>query len=949
MFTVDGTNWDNANVTAGTYASGSTYMDSSSFYVYIKVTNSNWIKDSAKFGFRCFDNNVYVGTKVSGSYGTSGVIVRCSVPSSVLSYGFQLTRMNSSCSEGTTTTSNIWNYSNNVESDGTGTQGRFGYDSDNIYVKTAGMYVIYATTNYVQLSIEKAYALTLDTQGGTINSGYDENYYQYGTTTTLSNDVTKADYSFKGWFTASTGGTQVTSISSSATGAKTYYAQWNAIYDIEFMASYIIIDKDGTYTHSTIPSDSIGSTTGIANNTYNAPNSGYTDLKYKSDNTNGIYYKFARDGSKWYTDERCRAQDEYSASTLTGPLTLYAKYVADVRVTSSTHKTFYVDIRNSKEHTNGGKWSGVIYRDASHSYKETTAFKVAPNLYRLTVPSDCNYQLRNSGGSEYAHDYTTTPIASSTLTSITSGSTIMFIYDSDNGQNHTYRMPCSTITSSTTGEAKVQYYSGGWQDLVTMEVGDQNDSNYFIYEHGVEVPLGTEVRISVSGGPAEGNYYLSSHYDSNPLPFFLKSGTHGLQTQGYVGNAKFNFYLTTGSKMTMAMVPDLGNGYYIMDSKRASWNDAATAFVMTQYTTGMGAGYTDQYRAFITFNRGDIFKVRSENWLTLNYETSNGAFAANKMHVSTDGNNNVIVDTAGTYVIYLKIKSSGGYDVFINAEGSSSACTPDSSFQANKYYVVGSSAYYTGTSSTGSENVGFFGGLKMSSGSKISASYNGYYARANSSIFIRSYIDAVDTLYKESANGTTTLYGSDTTAVTLNTTTGVITFGSNAAGYYNISVYNKKITVTPFSSSDFFRLNPIDTSAAKTNSPSAIWAQKTALVLEVPFICNNPYTSKISLSMENVPAYASAFLYCSSTKLDDPYDTLHGKESQSALYNSTNLTTYSAGSRLNDVANMTVSANDGEVYYAYILVDYLPSASYDNPMLASGATQIYFYLTATQQ
>ena len=78
----------------------------------------------------------------------------------------------------------------------------------------------------------KSYAVTLNAAGGTINAG-NVTTYTYGTGATLPTNVTKADdatfsYTFAGWFDAATGGNQVTSISTTDTGAKTLYAHWTA-------------------------------------------------------------------------------------------------------------------------------------------------------------------------------------------------------------------------------------------------------------------------------------------------------------------------------------------------------------------------------------------------------------------------------------------------------------------------------------------------------------------------------------------------------------------------------------------------------------------------------------------------------------------------------------------------------------------------------------------------
>ena len=77
-------------------------------------------------------------------------------------------------------------------------------------------------------STPRTYTVTLNPNGGTINAG-DVTEYTYGTGATLPNNVTKDGYEFGGWFDNDglTGGA-VTTISTTATGNKEYWAKWTA-------------------------------------------------------------------------------------------------------------------------------------------------------------------------------------------------------------------------------------------------------------------------------------------------------------------------------------------------------------------------------------------------------------------------------------------------------------------------------------------------------------------------------------------------------------------------------------------------------------------------------------------------------------------------------------------------------------------------------------------------
>ena len=70
------------------------------------------------------------------------------------------------------------------------------------------------------------YTVTLNTNGGTINSG-NVTSYTYGVGATLPTDVTRTGYTFKGWYdNENLTSSPVTAISNTETGNKEYWAKW---------------------------------------------------------------------------------------------------------------------------------------------------------------------------------------------------------------------------------------------------------------------------------------------------------------------------------------------------------------------------------------------------------------------------------------------------------------------------------------------------------------------------------------------------------------------------------------------------------------------------------------------------------------------------------------------------------------------------------------------------
>ena len=73
------------------------------------------------------------------------------------------------------------------------------------------------------------YTVTLNTNSGTINAG-NVTSYTYGTGATLPTEVTRTGYDFAGWYdNIGLNGEAVTTISTTATGNKEYWAKWTAI------------------------------------------------------------------------------------------------------------------------------------------------------------------------------------------------------------------------------------------------------------------------------------------------------------------------------------------------------------------------------------------------------------------------------------------------------------------------------------------------------------------------------------------------------------------------------------------------------------------------------------------------------------------------------------------------------------------------------------------------
>lgn len=159
----------------------------------------------------------------------------------------------------------------------------------------------------------QSYTVTLNTNGGTINAG-NVTSYTCGTGATLPTNVTKTGYTFSGWYESSNlSGSAVSSISTSVSGNKSYWAKWTA-------NQYTITYKDG------------GNTTfsGTHASGYPTKHTYGTATTLKTATKSG--YRF--DG--WFTTSNCSgtAVTSLGATTYTDNITLYAKWTAVYGITT---------------------------------------------------------------------------------------------------------------------------------------------------------------------------------------------------------------------------------------------------------------------------------------------------------------------------------------------------------------------------------------------------------------------------------------------------------------------------------------------------------------------------------------------------------------------------------------------------------------------------------------
>lgn len=191
-----------------------------------------------------------------------------------------------------------------------------------------------------------------------------------------------------------------------------------------------------------------------------------------------------------------------------------------------------------------------------------------------------------------------------------------------------------------------------------------------------------------------------------------------------VGNADYHTGVATGS------------GSY--------WgSDASKAMKFTASTSPLPEGAIAQYEASITFEEDNEFKVvigGDPLYWDVGYEKETGdvqnAFSRGQM--SQQGSSNVVVNSEGTYKIYVKCYNDDrGWQAFIEPKTGGDPTPGEDVPSEDGYYLVGSRTEFK-----------YEGAVKMSAGEGTDfAKLIGYVPLEGEEFRIRSYINTTDTWY----------------------------------------------------------------------------------------------------------------------------------------------------------------------------------------------------------
>ncbi|MCQ2958615.1 MAG: ribosomal protein L7/L12 [Bacteroidales bacterium] len=387
------------------------------------------------------------------------------------------------------------------------------------------------------------YTVTLQANGGTINSG-NVTEYVYGALKSLPTNVTREGYTFAGWYTTSSlDGNRYFAITATETGNKTFYAKWN-------VNSYAVtLDTDG----GSINSGNLSSYTyGVgAILPTDVTKTGFTFTGWIDDDTDAVATNIANNsiGDKSYTASWSQIDYTitYNANGGTSISNDTYNYEDEVTLPNPT-RTGYTFLG---WYNNSNLVGTPIEEITSTEFgnKEFWA-KWEANIYTVTL--DANEGEINSGNvTSYTYDVLT--ILPSDVTRV--GYTFLGWYDADDNK-------VTQISKGTTGAVA---YTAKWSAktyTITLQTnsGTINAGNVTSYTYGVGATLPTNVT------------------------------KNGYEFVGWFDNSSYE-----GGSVTTISKTDLGNKNYWAKWRNASYAvtlnvDGGTinANNVTSYTYGAG-------------------------------------------------------------------------------------------------------------------------------------------------------------------------------------------------------------------------------------------------------------------------------------------------------------------------------------------------------------------------
>ena len=263
----------------------------------------------------------------------------------------------------------------------------------------SGNYIIGASAPVLSVT----YNVTLNTNGGTINSG-NVTSYTYGVGATLPTNVTKSGCTFGGWYEDSGfSGSAVTTIGTTDTRAKTYYAKWT---QLPATAGTVTANE---FTYS-----------GSAQELVTATAATYGTMQYKvGDGEYSVAIPTATDAGTYTVTYKAVGTDGYGDSAEQSvPVTISPKTVSSPTIELSPASYTYDG--SAKEPGVTVKDSGTVIPASEYTVSYSNNINAGTNTATVTIADNAGGNYTVSGNANFTIDkaaYTGTKTVSTTVRS----------------------------------------------------------------------------------------------------------------------------------------------------------------------------------------------------------------------------------------------------------------------------------------------------------------------------------------------------------------------------------------------------------------------------------------------------------------------------------------------------------------------------------------------------
>ena len=372
--------------------------------------------------------------------------------------------------------------------------------------------------------IGQKYTVTLNTNSGTINCNEIKSY-TYGVGATLPTNVTRTGYTFDGWYTASSGGSKVATIGTTATGNKTYYAHWTAnkytvTLDNQSATSSGTASVTATYNSAMPTLTSVPVKTGYTFNGYYAGTNGTTPKYYKSDGTSANTYTLTSGTTlyAYWTVKTPSVTLSQQNATTNGTTSTTATYGSAMpTLTSVPSRTGYT----FKGYYTGQNGAGTQYYYANGTSAKNCDFESAITLYPKWEVNTYTVTLNQQNAT---NDGTTSVVATygSAMPSITlpkrTGYTFGGFYTNSGGSGTQYYTANGASARTYLLTSGTTLYAKWTKDTYTITYvnnnGTINGTATTSYQFGNTVTLPTDV---IRDGCTFGGWYNNANCEGEQI------------------------------------------------------------------------------------------------------------------------------------------------------------------------------------------------------------------------------------------------------------------------------------------------------------------------------------------------------------------------------------------------------------------------------------------------